>query len=49
MARLTGTTAATAWTVVGLTVQVLLVAMIGLTAVLLTRRWQVALAARAAR
>ena len=49
VARLTGTTAATAWTVVGLTVQVLLVAMIGLTAVLLTRRWQVALAARAAR
>ncbi len=40
VARLTGTTAATAWTVVGLTVQVLLVAMIGLTAVLLTRRWQ---------
>lgn len=39
VARLTGTTAATAWTVVGLTVQVLLVAMIGLTAVLLTRRW----------
>jgi hypothetical protein len=40
VARLTGTTAATAWTVVGLTVQVLLVTMIGLTAVLLTRRWQ---------
>ncbi len=39
VARLTGTTAATAWTVVGLTVQVLLVTAIGLTAVLLTRRW----------
>ncbi|MEO5834176.1 MAG: hypothetical protein ABIR83_12525, partial [Nakamurella sp.] len=39
VARVTGTTAATAWTVVGLTVQVLLVAMIGLTAVVLTRRW----------
>ncbi|WP_111765257.1 hypothetical protein [Nakamurella deserti] len=39
VARLTGSTAATAWTVVGLTVQVLLVVAIGLTAVLLTRRW----------
>lgn len=39
LARLTSTHPATMWTVVGLTAQVMLVAMIGLTCVLLTRRW----------